>query len=358
MRIRCVKPDFWTDSLMVQLPILSRLIFIGTWNVADDHGWIEDDLERLRMLIMPNESAETFEPYFDILILCGRIERYQSEDGKAVLRIVNWEKHQRVDHPAKSKLSREGSRKLAIRTADRQGVAMKYGCEPGGTAKAKCYYCGFEGTVHWHKLYSGRPSFWVSFVGLELEHFIPESKDGKGVTNNLVLACRGCNRSKHDRDGLEFLANARESSRSLALEGKGREGKGKEDTSTSATPLPAEPPDLSGFAAPADDPIIMDFPNRSGTRWALTKSLFDRFVKAFPKFDVKLELERAKLWLEGQPQANRKDKTQKFLTAWLNRRAAELLDPVNNSNGSKRCRVMTPTESEEERERMEAGGSF
>jgi 5-methylcytosine-specific restriction endonuclease McrA len=207
---------------------MSRLIFIGLWNIADDHGWLEDDPERLRMLIMPNEALENFEPFLDVLIMSGRIERHQIGEGTA-LRIANWEKHQRVDRPSQSKIAREDSRKLPIPAAERREVALKYGCKPGQRIAAKCHYCGFEGLIVWHTLYSGRPSFWVSFCNLELDHFVPESKGGQGVAENLVLACRFCNRSKQALAGAEFIASPREPSRDVAQEGKGRERKGKEE---------------------------------------------------------------------------------------------------------------------------------
>lgn len=41
MRIRQVKPDFWTDELMAALPDAVRLFYVATWQLADDSGWLE-----------------------------------------------------------------------------------------------------------------------------------------------------------------------------------------------------------------------------------------------------------------------------------------------------------------------------
>jgi hypothetical protein len=47
MRIRQIKPEFFSDSDMAQLPYAVRLFYIGLWCVADDAGWIEWRPERI-----------------------------------------------------------------------------------------------------------------------------------------------------------------------------------------------------------------------------------------------------------------------------------------------------------------------
>lgn len=86
-------------------------------------------------------------------------------------------------------------RKQAIPLAVRRGVALKYGCPPGGRIIVPCHYCGRRDYVHWHRLSNGRPSYWVSF-GHHLDHFYPEILGGPTTVENLVLACRGCNLTK------------------------------------------------------------------------------------------------------------------------------------------------------------------
>lgn len=43
MRIRQVKPEFWSDPDMAELPAPVRLTYIGLWNLADDAGWLVAD---------------------------------------------------------------------------------------------------------------------------------------------------------------------------------------------------------------------------------------------------------------------------------------------------------------------------
>ena len=43
MRIRQVKPEFWSDPDMAELPAPVRLTYIGLWNLSDDAGWFVAD---------------------------------------------------------------------------------------------------------------------------------------------------------------------------------------------------------------------------------------------------------------------------------------------------------------------------
>jgi hypothetical protein len=40
VRIRQVKPEFFADADMAELPIRARLTYIGLWTIADDLGWL------------------------------------------------------------------------------------------------------------------------------------------------------------------------------------------------------------------------------------------------------------------------------------------------------------------------------
>lgn len=204
-RIRTIKPEFWTDSFMVQLPPLARLIYISLWTAADDHGYLPDEIERLAMEVMPREDIEVFDDWIQLFEASGKLELHASDGGETCYRIAKWADHQRVDKPSKSKIARESSRKVAIPLPVRRSIAEKYGCTPGDSVEASCYYCGAPGTVHWHKLHNGRPSGWVTFPGLELEHLECESEGGGASSENIVLACRHCNRSKGTKHWIDAL---------------------------------------------------------------------------------------------------------------------------------------------------------
>ena len=92
-------------------------------------------------------------------------------------------------------------KKKAIPEASRRELALRYGATPGEISPASCHYCGTPGRINWRRLYSGKPGAWVSF-SLEIDHVVPESAGGSSEAENLVLACRSCNRKKGARRGL------------------------------------------------------------------------------------------------------------------------------------------------------------
>lgn len=228
-RIRTIKPEFWTDEIIVQLPFQARLLFIGIWNFADDHGAIEESADRLRMQVFPGEPSLDVDELIDLLVTADLLERFQNEEGKRVVQVRNWQKHQKVDNPGKSRVLGDTYRKLAIPNEARRAVAIKYGCKPSGTKDVECYFCGSPGQVHWWPRHDGRPSNWVVFPGLELDHLEPEFTGGANAAENLVLSCRPCNRGRRDKAALPWIvsrafASPIESSTSEGIkEGKGRE---------------------------------------------------------------------------------------------------------------------------------------
>lgn len=53
MRIRQVKPEFWKDAKMAELSEGARLFFIGTWQLADDAGWLRWDVANIAAELYP-----------------------------------------------------------------------------------------------------------------------------------------------------------------------------------------------------------------------------------------------------------------------------------------------------------------
>src|SRR5690625_811136 len=123
-RIRSIKPEFWTDEVIVQLPFEARLLFIGLWNFADDYGGMQDRPERLQMQIFPGDPTVNVAELIDLLIVAGLLDRYvDAEEGNYALQIRNWQRHQRVDNPGRIRLIGESYRKLAIPNEARRGIA-------------------------------------------------------------------------------------------------------------------------------------------------------------------------------------------------------------------------------------------
>ncbi|EPV6100111.1 DnaT-like ssDNA-binding domain-containing protein [Escherichia coli] len=324
-RIRTIKPEFWTDSLMVQLDTFTRLLYIGLWTAADDHGAIRDEIDRIAMEIMPRENPDSVKLSLDLLIACGRVTRMLNDDGSSYLIIEKWADHQRVDKPAKSKIIREGSRKLAITPEARRSVASKYGCMPGERKEASCYFCGSPGEISWPRLYSGKPSSWVSFSDLELDHFQPESKGGENSSLNLVLSCRHCNRSRNNKSAFDFVTgrlggsnslNPREPSRELLV---GKERKGKEQGKENPLSTRVENSSVDNFSQPSETPdpaannFVMD--NRPPSAGGI--GAFGKFVMTpdwKPDPDI---LKQAALWGVALDSEITQQELAQFVSYWV-----------------------------------------
>ena len=101
-RIRTIKPEFWTDEKVVELSAFARLLFIGIWNFCDDDGRMVYSPKRIKMQIFPADSVDCSE-------LLGEIRRVSlidvyTVDGIDYLRVVGFEKHQKIDKRSASKL--------------------------------------------------------------------------------------------------------------------------------------------------------------------------------------------------------------------------------------------------------------
>lgn len=202
-RIRTIKPEFWTDEKIVQLPYQARLAFIGMWNFCDDEGRLMDEPARIKMQVLPADDVD-MEIVLEILIAAGLIERYESEEN-SVLVIKNFLEHQVISHPAKSKIKIEQYKRKPIPMVERRKLAKKYGCVAGGEINdAECYFCGAGGSIWWPKRNNGQPSYWVAFSGLEVDHFIPVSEGGTNDVENLIFSCRPCNRSKGKEKAIDY----------------------------------------------------------------------------------------------------------------------------------------------------------
>ncbi|MBS1725045.1 MAG: HNH endonuclease [Armatimonadetes bacterium] len=222
-RIRTIKPEFWTDEKIVMLPYEARLLFVGIWNFCDDDGYIVDEPARIQMQVLPADDIDA-DALIDLLCAASLLERCIGRDGRSVLRVVKFLDHQKISHPSPSKFRDVPFKKCAIPADTRRKVAIKYRCQPGGEVEASCYHCGAPGRIWWPRTSKGKPSFWVAFSGLELDHLEPEHAGGSSTPENVVLSCMPCNRGRGNSGSHEFfLRKAPEDSGVLRPERKGEE---------------------------------------------------------------------------------------------------------------------------------------
>jgi len=337
-RIRTIKPEFWTDEVMVQMPFEARLLFVGLWNFCDDYGYLAYEPERIRLQVLPSDDVNISE-LIDLLSAAGRVEVTSLKNGGRALHLPHFLEHQKISHPTESKIAPEVSGKVAIPLEVRRQVASKHGCKPGERADAACYYCGAPGSIWWVKTQKGRPSCWVAFGDLELDHFHSEKEGGEATENNIVLACRHCNRSKGTTHGFSFLLRKiPEDSGALRPEGNGKELKGKEDK----------------HSAPAAPTL------RTKNGKSLKGEHLERFEKFWTAFNYKRgKAEAADAWLSLSPDAAfaaqviaaaareakgraalvASGQTPKMAQGWLSARRFEdedapALPPAKNGNGT------------------------
>lgn len=102
-RIRTIKPEFWTDSVIVGLSPLARLLYIGMWNFAlCDHGHVEDDPIRLKLQVLPMDLVE-IGSLLDELLDSNRINRIRTKSGDSYLHIPSMKRNQKGDPRWKSR---------------------------------------------------------------------------------------------------------------------------------------------------------------------------------------------------------------------------------------------------------------
>lgn len=105
MRIRTVKPEFWSHPIMGRLDDATQLLALALLNHADDHGYFHADVAIVRGACAPfREDLATISRSLAKLSEVGWIVLGSSPEHGQIGYIKNWTKHQRVDHPKPSKI--------------------------------------------------------------------------------------------------------------------------------------------------------------------------------------------------------------------------------------------------------------
>jgi hypothetical protein len=113
MRIRSIRPEYWSSEDIAALPWDVRLVFIGLWSYVDDNG-VGRDNEKLIVADLfpleedPRETLGRVSGALSTLSDRGLVTRYEV-DGRRYLFIATWDKHQRVEKPGKTRYPRPTS---------------------------------------------------------------------------------------------------------------------------------------------------------------------------------------------------------------------------------------------------------
>lgn len=173
-RARNIKPGFFKNEVIADLPMFARLLFIGLWCIADREGRLEDRPKRIKMELFPADDVNV-DDALDLIAAGGLLIRYEAE-GARYIQIVNFTKHQVPHHkevaseiPAPPGLRQVTKHAYDVTTEARSAVFERDG--------HRCLKCGTE-------------------EDLSIDHVVPLSKGGDNDVDNLQTLCKTCNSSK------------------------------------------------------------------------------------------------------------------------------------------------------------------
>jgi hypothetical protein len=89
-RNRTILPDFWTWEAVIDCQPMTRLLFIGLWNFADDGGVQPLRPRTIRMQVFPGDALdnETVRAMIDELAARGLVQIYEV-DGMEYVSILD-----------------------------------------------------------------------------------------------------------------------------------------------------------------------------------------------------------------------------------------------------------------------------
>lgn len=95
-RSRNIKPGFFYNEDLADVPPLGRLLFAGLWTLADRDGRLEDRIKKIKTQVLPYDDCD-IDVLLDVLAEHGFIDRYVV-DGKHYIQICKWHVHQNPHH--------------------------------------------------------------------------------------------------------------------------------------------------------------------------------------------------------------------------------------------------------------------
>jgi hypothetical protein len=91
-RARSLKPGFFKNADLLELPFEARLLFAGLWTLADRSGRLEDKPKQIKIEIFPGDNVDCDALLFQ-LSATRMLARYE-HSGNKYIQITNFAKHQ------------------------------------------------------------------------------------------------------------------------------------------------------------------------------------------------------------------------------------------------------------------------
>jgi hypothetical protein len=92
-RSRIIKPGFFVNDELTELPFEVRLLFIGLWTIADREGRFADRPKKIKLEIFPADDVDC-DKCMSMLESRGFLTRYEIA-GARFVQITNWNLHQK-----------------------------------------------------------------------------------------------------------------------------------------------------------------------------------------------------------------------------------------------------------------------
>lgn len=175
MRARSLKPGFFRNVSLAELPFGARILFEGLWCMADREGRLEEHHKRIVADIFPYDKRVPLESWLSGLDERGFILRYEIE-GHRYIQIRKWTKHQQPHY-------KEGPSTLPPSPGHTDSLVQAFGVSAEQRQrillrdKGKCRHCGSD-------------------QDLSIDHVVSRVEGGSGDDSNLQTLCRRCNSSK------------------------------------------------------------------------------------------------------------------------------------------------------------------
>jgi len=135
-RARNIKPGFFRNADLVELPFEARLLFIGLWTIADRAGRLEDRPKQIKMELFPADNMDC-DALLGLLAGIRMIERYKA-GGNRYLQVVNFGKHQNPHKDEKQSTipQNDGTAENAIGDQGEHSTStMQAQCKHGATSE-------------------------------------------------------------------------------------------------------------------------------------------------------------------------------------------------------------------------------
>jgi Fe2+ or Zn2+ uptake regulation protein len=97
-----IKADFWSDEKVGSVSLLSRLLFIGSWTIADDSGVCRAHSIFLKNQLFPYDEKVTRKNIEDSLseLANAGLVSFIDYQGESYIYISNFGKHQLINRPS------------------------------------------------------------------------------------------------------------------------------------------------------------------------------------------------------------------------------------------------------------------